>query len=69
MAPLPKRRHSTRRGGKRQAAIKLNLDNLIRCTNCKQWRLPHRVCTACGYYNGQKVIKVRSDKSKAKSKK
>lgn len=26
------------------------------CPNCKAPRLPHRVCTKCGQYNGKQVI-------------
>ncbi|MEK7119089.1 MAG: 50S ribosomal protein L32 [Patescibacteria group bacterium] len=55
MAPLPKRRHSTRRGGKRKAAIKLRLLGIIKCANCGKVRLPHRICKACGWYDGKKV--------------
>lgn len=59
MAPLPKRRHSTRRGGKRQAAIKLNLPKLVKCANCGSFRLPHRACKNCGYYAGKEVVKKK----------
>ncbi|HCM82066.1 TPA: 50S ribosomal protein L32 [Patescibacteria group bacterium] len=64
MAPLPKRRHSTRRGGKRKAAIKLSLLGLVVCKNCKALILPHRICTTCGYYNGKPVIIKREKKKK-----
>lgn len=63
MAPLPKRRHSTRRGGKRKAAISVALKGLIVCTQCKTWTLPHRVCKNCGYYNGKPVI-IKRQKTK-----
>ncbi|MFZ5844953.1 MAG: 50S ribosomal protein L32 [Patescibacteria group bacterium] len=63
MAPLPKRRHSTRRGGKRQAAIKLNLTKLVKCPNCGSFHLPHRVCKNCGYYDGKEVVKKKEKKS------
>lgn len=63
MAPLPKRRHSTRRGGKRKAAIHQNLPTLTKCSNCGAMRIPHRVCPNCGYYDGREVVK-----QKAKSK-
>lgn len=56
MTPLPKRRHSTRRGGKRQAAIILNTPALVTCANCGAKKLPHRVCRNCGYYDTKQVI-------------
>lgn len=67
MTPLPKRRHSTRRGGKRKAAIKFALLGLILCPQCGKPRIPHRVCKACGYYNGKEVVKQKVKKDKKKS--
>lgn len=68
MAPLPKRRHSTRRGGKRQAAWKkaFTIPGLIACPECRALRLPHRACPSCGWYDGKEVVKQKI-KSKKKS--
>jgi len=68
MAPLPKRRHSTRRGGKRKASIKLKVIKGIKCPNCQALILPHRICPQCGYYNKEKRIEPKMPKSKTKSK-
>ncbi|MBI5621168.1 50S ribosomal protein L32 [Candidatus Gottesmanbacteria bacterium] len=69
MAPLPKRRHSTRRGGKREAAWMraFQLPSFIRCPNCSILRLPHRGCKACGWYDG-KVVVTQKVKTKKKPK-
>jgi large subunit ribosomal protein L32 len=49
MAPLPKRRHSTRRSGKRENEnMKTSLPNSSVCSKCKAAKLPHRVCPKCG---------------------
>ncbi|OGG30585.1 50S ribosomal protein L32 [Candidatus Gottesmanbacteria bacterium RIFCSPLOWO2_01_FULL_46_9] len=64
MTPLPKRRHSTRRGGKRKAAIKLSLAGLLVCAHCGKKRFPHRVCPSCGYYEGREVVKPKVKKAK-----
>jgi len=64
MAPLPKRRHSTRRGGKRKASIKLAKVGLTTCPQCGKPRLPHFVCKFCGYYNGKEVVKKQVKKAK-----
>ncbi|EKE21769.1 MAG: hypothetical protein ACD_7C00131G0001 [uncultured bacterium] len=48
MAPLPKRKHSTRRKGKRLAARQIKLQKLIICKNCQQLKIPHQVCKKCG---------------------
>ncbi|MBI3379224.1 50S ribosomal protein L32 [Candidatus Gottesmanbacteria bacterium] len=51
MAPLPKRRHSTRRQGKREKAnLKAKLPVLNTCPKCGTKKLPHRVCPKCGFY-------------------
>ncbi len=64
MAPLPKRRHSTRRGGIRKAAIRLILAGLAKCPNCGTLNYPHRVCKNCGYYDGKPVMVKREKKKK-----
>ncbi|MFH2019716.1 MAG: 50S ribosomal protein L32 [bacterium] len=47
MTPLPKRRLSTRRQGKRRAAIKLALPKIVKCKNCSQPKKAHTLCTNC----------------------
>ena len=66
MAPLPKRRHSTRRGGKRHAALFVALKGLVACPQCKTMRIPHRVCINCGFYDGKAVV-VKRIKAKKKA--
>jgi len=65
MTPLPKRRISRRRQGKRRAAIKLTVAGLVVCNNCNMLRKPHQMCANCGYYNGKEICKIE-DKSKKK---
>lgn len=66
MAPLPKRRHSTRRGGKRKASIKLSSIGLAKCPNCGVLRAPHLVCKSCGFYNGKETVKKKAAKKATK---
>lgn len=47
MAPLPKRKFSTRRTGKRVAAKAKSLPKLVICANCGKTKLPHKVCKYC----------------------
>ncbi|HBD01931.1 TPA: 50S ribosomal protein L32 [Candidatus Collierbacteria bacterium] len=47
MTPLPKRRWSTRRQGKRRASIKLQLPQLTTCKNCGQSKRSHSLCANC----------------------
>ena len=55
--PNPKRRRSHSRQGNRRANIKLKKANVMLCPNCKEPKLPHRVCPSCGQYNGREIFK------------
>ena len=35
---------------------------IVACPKCGVYHLPHRVCKACGYYDGREVIKVAEAK-------
>ncbi|HNQ31205.1 MAG TPA: 50S ribosomal protein L32 [Candidatus Woesebacteria bacterium] len=48
MTPLPKRKFSTMRSGKRKASRRAQLPQLVECKQCKAQKLPHIVCKACG---------------------
>ncbi len=57
---VPKRKTSkARRDKRRNSHWKLDVPGLVACPNCGEMRMPHRVCRACGYYNGRKVIDVK----------
>lgn len=62
MAAEPKRRHSKARKRTRRASIKLEPNQLVKCTSCGELKLSHIVCAACGMYNDKQVI----TKTKAK---
>ncbi len=47
MAPLPKRKHSTQRSGKRKRAKAKSLSKLVTCKNCGKKKLSHQVCKYC----------------------
>ena len=42
----------------RRANWKLTVPGMVECPQCHEFKMPHRVCKACGYYNGKEVIKV-----------
>lgn len=50
-----------RRNLRRSSTWKLEAPNLVLC-KCGEYSLRHRVCKACGMYNGRQVIEVESDK-------
>jgi len=64
--PLPKRRHSKTRGRKRRTHWKIAKTNLIACPQCKQPKLPHKICAICGFYAGRQVIEIKIKEKKKK---
>lgn len=68
MTPLPKRRHSTRRQGKRDAAIRTSLPGVQLCTNCGKVRMQHRACKFCGTYDGRVVVAQKEQTPKTSAK-
>ena len=63
--PVPKRRHSRSRQGKRRASnFRLERPNFSNCSECGAPVMPHHACTACGNYRGKKVLQIKVKKSK-----
>jgi large subunit ribosomal protein L32 len=65
--PLPKRRHSAARGRKRRTHWKIKAISLTPCPQCKQLKLPHRVCLVCGFYDGRQVVEIKIKEKKKKA--
>ncbi|MEW5745795.1 MAG: 50S ribosomal protein L32 [Nitrospirota bacterium] len=59
----PTHRHSKARRDKRRANWKGQAPALVACPDCKELKMPHRVCSSCGSYNGKQVIEVISKES------
>ncbi len=57
----PKRRHSHARSRKRRAHDGLSAKSLSVCPNCREMKLPHRVCPQCGHYKGKAVVEVKAE--------
>ncbi|MCK4302195.1 MAG: 50S ribosomal protein L32 [candidate division Zixibacteria bacterium] len=58
---LPKRRHSRARGRKRRTHWTITPLNVIECSHCHEFRLPHHICPACGYYDGRQVLSKKEE--------
>ena len=58
---LPKGKISKARKHSRRANWKLSLPAIGKCPQCGQMKLSHRVCKACGYYDGQEINKVEAE--------
>ena len=60
----PKGKVSKARRNSRRANWKLSLPGIVKCPKCGKMKLSHRVCKACGYYDGQEIIKVEAEEKK-----
>jgi large subunit ribosomal protein L32 len=67
MTPLPKRKISTRRKGKRRASINIKLPHLGKCDHCGKMKKAHVVCPSCGFYKNKEVIHKKVKKEKKTS--
>lgn len=56
---VPKRKTSKARRDKRRSAnSKLAKPTVVKCPQCHEPKLPHRVCGSCGYYKNKEVINI-----------
>jgi large subunit ribosomal protein L32 len=37
---------------------------LVRCENCGKEKLPHIVCSFCGFYKGKKILEIKEKEKK-----
>ena len=63
---VPKRKVSHARKMKRRSSVwKLETPtNLVKCPQCGEYNLSHRVCKACGFYKGVEVIAAKDEAAK-----
>lgn len=55
---VPKRKVSkARRDTRRSNNTRLEAPAMVKCPKCGEMNLTHRVCKACGSYNGKEIIK------------
>jgi large subunit ribosomal protein L32 len=62
VGPLPKRKLSPSRRGKRRSHDALTLNHLVVCENCGEYHVAHHVCPKCGTYRGETVVEVEDEK-------
>jgi large subunit ribosomal protein L32 len=65
MPPHPKRKLSKGRRDRRRSQDALQARNLVACSNCGSMRLPHKVCSNCGFYDGREVVEIKKEKKKS----
>ncbi|MBM0065270.1 50S ribosomal protein L32 [Alkalicoccobacillus gibsonii] len=54
---VPFRRTSKTAKRKRRTHLKLAVPGMVKCAECGEMKLSHRVCKECGSYKGEKVTK------------
>lgn len=59
--PVPKKRKTKSQQGNRRSHIKVEESELSECPNCGETIRPHTVCSNCGYYKGEQVIKSETE--------
>ncbi len=56
---VPARRVSKARRDKRRNNLwKISAPEIEKCPQCGEYKRAHRLCPACGYYNGRQVVAV-----------
>lgn len=55
---VQQRRGSKHRKGKRRAHYKLSKPAIVKCGNCGEYKLAHKVCPSCGMYNNRQVVVI-----------
>ncbi|MGI6741804.1 MAG: 50S ribosomal protein L32 [Brevefilum sp.] len=58
MTPHPKIKISPGRRDRRRSHDALKTRNYLTCPNCGETRLPHRICSNCGHYQGREIIDI-----------
>lgn len=53
---VPKGKTSKARRDKRRANWKLVIPGMVKCPQCQEFMMPHRVCGSCGFYKGKQVV-------------
>lgn len=57
---VPKRKTSPSKRNMRRSHHALRATTFQECPNCGELKLPHNMCSACGYYNGREVVSTEA---------
>ncbi len=61
---VPKKRRSKSRKRTHRSLWKIAIPTMVKCPNCEDYHVAHRVCTSCGYYKGAPVIQIKQKVNK-----
>ena len=55
---VPKRKQShSRTNLSRSNNSKMTAPTMVKCSNCGEYNLTHRVCSKCGFYASKEIVK------------
>ena len=57
---VPKKKISKSRRNMQRSHDSLANKSTSECSNCGELKLPHHICTGCGYYDGREVVEIDS---------
>ncbi len=61
---VPKRKTSKARRDKRRSSVwKLKTPSIVKCPKCGEYNLSYRVCSNCGYYDGELIVAPKEKKA------
>jgi large subunit ribosomal protein L32 len=60
--PQPKKKTSASKQGHTRHHWKAIIPSIMKCKHCGEMKLSHKVCDACGYYNGMYVYAAKEGK-------
>ncbi|MDQ3767815.1 MAG: 50S ribosomal protein L32 [Actinomycetota bacterium] len=55
---VPKRRKTGSKMRMRRAHWRVSAPTYSSCPQCRESKLPHRVCSNCGYYAGRQAVET-----------
>jgi len=59
---VPFRRTSKTKRDMRRTHFKLSVPGMVKCPQCGEFKLSHRICKSCGNYKGKVVVKTAVEK-------
>jgi large subunit ribosomal protein L32 len=62
--PVPKRKTSKSRRDKRSAGKRKVDYSSTKCVTCGAGMMQHTVCSSCGFYKGEKILRTKDERSK-----
>lgn len=61
---VPAKHTSRSKVRRRRSQIFLKKRFFVKCKQCGELILPHRICPFCGFYKGRKYLEIEKEKKK-----